>query len=212
MSCTALLFITLASAVVQDTTVVRSRGAGVWKTVKLVEELRIGVLEGDDSHIFGSVLGMAVARDGSMFVADMPGQRIRLYGREEKLEWDARARHTNQRLSPGDASYGVTVPAVKPAYHDFSVGEDGRIWVRRYVAAQKRTDLPPPRGTNPPPPISWREPPTFDVFEPGGRFLGTVVLPHRTYLWVRRGNSLWGTTRGALDETYIVRYRLEVTS
>jgi hypothetical protein len=105
----------------------------------------------------------------------------------------------------------VNVPSVKPVFHDLSIGDDGRIWVRRYVAAQKRNDLPAPRGANPPPPITWREPPTFDVFEPSGRFLGTVVLPHRTYLWIRKGATMWGVTHGEFDEIYIVRYRLETS-
>jgi len=88
------------------------------------------------------------------------------------------------------------------------VDDDGRIWVDRYVAAVKRTDLPGPRGDNPPPPITWREPRTFDVFEPAGRFLGTVVMPRHTTVWLRRGNLMWGTVRGEFDETCVVRLRL----
>jgi hypothetical protein len=79
--------------------------------------------------------------------------------------------------------------------------------VYRYVAAQKQASAPRPSNSALPP-ITWREPPTFDVFEPSGRFLGTVVLPAKTQLFLMRGNQLWGTTRGELDETYIVRYRL----
>ncbi|MEX2281150.1 MAG: hypothetical protein WEE89_01555 [Gemmatimonadota bacterium] len=59
------------------------------------------------------------------------------------------------------------------------------------------------------PPRLWREPRTFDVFDAGGRFLGTVVAPRHTQFEFRRGLQLWGVTRGEFDEQYVVRYRIE---
>jgi hypothetical protein len=126
-------------------------------------------------------------------------------GREEKSEWNARARFYDRS---GGALSGVQIPDTKPAFRAVRVDNDGRIWVDRYVEAQKRTDLPPPRGNPPPPPITWREPRTFDVFEPTGRFLGTIAPPPTTRILFTRGNTLWGTRRGELDETYVVRFRL----
>ncbi len=128
--------------------------------------------------------------------------------RAERAEWQARADYYSKR-EPRGASAGVRVPAIKPAFRQIDVDEDGRIWVYRYVAAQKQAIAARPSNSALPP-ITWREPPTFDVFQPDGRFLGTVVLPSRTQLFLMRGNLLWGITRGELfEETYIVRYRLE---
>jgi hypothetical protein len=73
------LILAISLGLEQDTTRVVSRGPGVWKTAKLVEELRFGALEENDPYIFGDVVGMTVGTDGSMFVADMPGRRLRMY-------------------------------------------------------------------------------------------------------------------------------------
>jgi hypothetical protein len=89
-----------------------------------------------------------------------------------------------------------------------SVDADGRIWIDRYVAAVKRNDIKANRPDQPPA-LTWREPRTFDVFDPAGRFLGTVAAPRNTRFLYARGNQLWGVTRGEFDENYVVRYRLE---
>jgi hypothetical protein len=128
--------------------------------------------------------------------------------RDERHEWQEIADFLT-RQTPRGASAGVRVPEVKPALRSVSVDRDGRIWVDRYVAAVKRTDIPP-RPANPdrPPQLTWREPRTFDVFEPSGRFLGTIVAPPQTrFLW-QRGSTVWAVVRGTMDENYVVRYRL----
>lgn len=88
------------------------------------------------------------------------------------------------------------------------MGEDGRIWVERYVEAKERPGPPRAEGDQRPRRV-WREPRTFDVFEPDGRILGTVVLPEDTYIFVRRGRHVWGTYRDESDVSYIIRLRLE---
>ena len=128
--------------------------------------------------------------------------------RGERSEWQARADFYTRR-TPRGASAGVQVPEVKPAIRAVSSDRDGRVWVDRYVAAVKRTDLPP-RPANPdrPPPLTWREPRTFDVFEPSGRFLGTVVAPPQARILWQSGSTVWAVVRGDMDENYVVRYRL----
>ena len=53
-----------------DTTIVRSHGGSVWDSVALVEELRIGVLQGDEEEMFGNVQVIAPDRHGGVYVFD----------------------------------------------------------------------------------------------------------------------------------------------
>lgn len=134
-------------------------------------------------------------------------QPVRLT-RGERAQWQARADFYSRTLSPGDASHGVQIPDEKPPLRSVDVDHDGRIWVNRYVAAEERTDVEPQRDPERPPALTWREPPTFDVFEPSGRFLGTVKAPRNVRILWRHGDVLWGVLRGRFDEDYVVRYRL----
>ena len=59
------------------------------------------------------------------------------------------------------------------------------------------------------PPARWRERPVFDVFEPNGRFLGTVELPIRARFMEARGDHVWAVDRDELGVEYVVRYRIE---
>lgn len=131
--------------------------------------------------------------------------------REERAEWQGRADFYT-RQNPGSVSAGVQIPEVKPALRFIQVDRDGRIWVNRYVEAEKRTDVQPRSDPDRPPALTWREPPTWDVFEPGGRFLGTVVTARGVRILVRQGDELWGVARGEFDEDYVVRYQLVTNS
>lgn len=65
----------------QDTLVVVADHAPAWgPTPTLVEELRIGVLEGDVDFVFGRIRGVAVDTSGVMWVADSQGPSLRRYG------------------------------------------------------------------------------------------------------------------------------------
>ena len=128
--------------------------------------------------------------------------------RGERSDWQARADFYTRR-NPRSASSGVQVPEVKPALRSVSVDQDGRVWVDRYVPAVKRSDIDPrPASPDRPPPLTWREPRTFDVFEPSGRFLGTIVAPPQARFVWQSGSTLWAVVRGEMDENYVVRYRL----
>lgn len=128
-------------------------------------------------------------------------------GAEERAEWQGRADFYTRRGGPRSASSGTVIPAEKPAFRDLVVGDDGRIWVHRYAQATKRPLSRPPSDTLPPP-LTWREIPTFDVFEADGRFFGTVILPEDTRVLARRGAQLWGVQVNAAKESFVVRYRM----
>ena len=136
----------------------------------------------------------------------------------ERREWEEWATYMenlqrrqftgNKVLQPTPVrAKSYSIPTVKPAYSELLSDADGRIWVRRYVAAvsrpgdkRKAGDLRPRRV--------WREQPTFDVFEADGRFLGVVTLPWDARFEDAMGMSIWATVTGELGEETIVRYEI----
>jgi hypothetical protein len=61
-------------------TIIRADGPGEWNSPpRLVEELRIGLLEGNDDYIFGYLSHIAVSSEGTIYVADGIGPRLRMY-------------------------------------------------------------------------------------------------------------------------------------
>ncbi len=87
------------------------------------------------------------------------------------------------------------------------IGKDGRVWVHRHVAAEWR-DLPPRKPGDERPLLAWREPVTFDVFNPDGTFLGTVVLPENSKFVIAKDRALWGIVTGD-DGEQVVRWKIE---
>jgi hypothetical protein len=144
-------------------------------------------------------------------------------GREERAEWLAWARWFEERAAnptsndprvilPAPRQVRYEVPEAKPAFSELRTDSQGRFWVKRYVAAQRRVvrEQATPPGTPARPTRSWHEPPTYDVFEPQGRFLGTVTLPWDARFYDARDRQIWATVSGEFGETYVVRYRIEV--
>ncbi len=133
-------------------------------------------------------------------------QRVPL-SQEERRDWQAISAYVGRQYrEQGVESAMRPLPEVKPVFQGLYVGEDGRIWVHHHVEATRREVPPRTPGT---PPLNWREPVTFDVFEPTGVFLGTVVLPQDVRVLVWRGNQMW---RIHLDADYVervVRLRVE---
>lgn len=141
------------------------------------------------------------------------GRVVRVSRRAERPNVTAEEREQFERISaylerPGDSSY-PPIPGAKPIFRTLSADIDGRVWVQRYTTSynykysqaerEERGDRPL---------IEWREAQVYDVFEPAGRFLGTVELPRRTQLQFARGDRLWAVQVGEFDEPYVVRYRL----
>lgn len=132
----------------------------------------------------------------------------------ERRERQAQIEQTMRRLDPNWNWTGAPIPATKPAYERFLIGEDGRIWVRISTPSEPipADELPTPRvAPNAPPPVilTTREPVVFDVFEADGRYLGRVRVPSRARLLRVRGNTAWGTQRDEDDVQYAVRFRVE---
>lgn len=66
--------------VVGDTTIVRTLGVGVWgDSVRLVEEVAIGALDGAEEYLFGRVGDLAVDADGGIYVFDGQVPALRYY-------------------------------------------------------------------------------------------------------------------------------------
>jgi len=84
---------------VGDTLVVRTVGVPDSVTLRLVEELRIGELEGAEEYTFGNVLSIAPAHDGGAYVWD---SRMRLL-----RQYDATGRYVRQvgRRGEGPGEY-----------------------------------------------------------------------------------------------------------
>jgi hypothetical protein len=143
-----------------DTTVVRTVDGSAWDDPQLVEDLRIGVLDGAEEYMFGNVTLIAVTSDGTIVVFDSHGPEIRRYSRDGVyLGLVGRAgagpgeyRHpVAMQIGPGDRLYvwdpaNTRISVYSPdgvferswqvpsgqwyAYNDLVVTTDGRIYVR----------------------------------------------------------------------------------
>jgi hypothetical protein len=121
-----------------------------------------------------------------------------------------------RRNYPGWKWNGPPIPDHKPAYWQFHVADDGRIWVQvpapsyRYMdpAEQKAEEERLNRTV-----VPFREPVRFDVFEPTGEYLGRVSTPEGfSPRWpppVFRGDTVWAITRDEYDVQRLNRFHLE---
>jgi hypothetical protein len=134
-------------------------------------------------------------------------------GAAEKADAEARATGNMRQSLPTWRWNGPPIPDRKPAFNAFFAGLDGRIWVLRPAPGEPipvdQLDKPRDVGNGVVvPPQRFREPVVFDVFEPDGRFLGTVRAPDGFSQWPRpvaRGDFLWGIVRDALGVNTIRR-------
>ncbi len=147
--------------------------------------------------------------DGTVTVErEVAPARIRA---EEGDEWRAfrqaviemsRARGIDPQYDPDP------IPDTKTYFRRLFVGDDGRIWVFRCVEAVKRDDVFPHPDRPERPSLTWREPWTFDVFEPDGTFLGSVRVPELFEPFVFRGDRIWGALIDADGVERVVRLRV----
>jgi hypothetical protein len=129
-------------------------------------------------------------------------------GPQERTQWEALADFVvmrGERL--GFSVERVRIPDTKPFFSGVFAGVDGLIWVRRHVEAIQ-TPPAPHFGAPDRPPVTWVEPPVFDVFEPDGRFRGSVRLPMNTRPYVFGENQVWGVQTDSDGVEQIVRFRL----
>jgi hypothetical protein len=141
---------------------------------------------------------------GAVLVVERPWTPVPV-GREESANWKAWSDYFNQR-DRGE-KYPYAIPATKPAYKSIDVDLDGRIWVSVYTAAEKR-DIPPRAAGDKRPLLVWRQRATYDVYDPGGVYLGRVVLPWLTGMIEARGDNVWVMGKGPDDEQIITVYRM----
>lgn len=72
--------LTVERDTVGDTVVVRTVAGSAWgDSVRLVEELRVGELDGSDEYTFGEIRELVVGRDGTMYVYDAAVKALRAY-------------------------------------------------------------------------------------------------------------------------------------
>ena len=86
------------------------------------------------------------------------------------------------------------LPHEKPPVEWFFLDDEGRAWVARATTRDETTRA-------------------FDVFNPVGQFLGTVMAPFRLQMSpqpIVRGGMLYGVARGELDVPYVVRAAIRV--
>ena len=127
---------------------------------------------------------------------------------EERAEHEARRSWTIEHEAQFFPVLPPPVPDFKPFFRDFYFGDDGTIWVHRFVEAEKVSPPDVDSGAGGRPPLTWREPIVFDVFEPDGAYLGEVRVPPRTNPMVFHRERVWGLQAGEFGETYVVRFRL----
>lgn len=127
---------------------------------------------------------------------------------EERRQWEAISDYFEERPSVERGAY-PSIPDVKPVIRHLFADMEGRIWVARYAQAEHRPHTPEEkaeRGNRPD--FEWRQPLVWEVFSPGGSFLGRVTLPPRTTLVAARGDLVWGVQWGEFREDYVVRLRI----
>ncbi len=84
------------------------------------------------------------------------------------------------------------IPSTKPAAEDFFRDDEGNLWVEPVTAREEQGKV-------------------FDVFDPEGRFLGTVRLPFVLSMNpppIVRRSVLYGVTEDELEVPYVVRARI----
>jgi hypothetical protein len=130
-------------------------------------------------------------------------------GEEERAQWKAVLDYM-ESVSPSTATRFEPIPSQKPSFKALWVDDSGRIWVHRYVSA---VHVPPSPIRQPKrqglPVLKWLEPPVWDTYDERGMILGSITLPLTAVLVASRGSRVWVIEHGALDESYLVRYRIE---
>lgn len=137
---------------------------------------------------------------------------------DERVEWEAWARHFTDRARAPLSNDRVVqtaptrvptyiIPKTKPAFSSLRSDRDGRTWVRKYIAAVSRPGDARKSGDTRPRRV-WREPTTYDVFDPNGKFFGTVELPWDARFEDASDMTVWATVTGELGEELVVRYRI----
>jgi hypothetical protein len=101
------------------------------------------------------------------------------------------------------------IPPVKPPYDWIETGLNGRLWVR---VPGESVRVGPGERSRAPFAEGWFESPSYDLFEPDGRYLGRVPLPDREVavsLMQMRGDTAWARSSNADGAPIVVRYVID---
>lgn len=184
-----------ATASAQDTTVASADNPPVWgERVRLIEDLRIGTLDGPEKYLFGRVAAVAARpSDGMIFVLDAQvpiirqydadGRFVRNVGREGEGPGEYRRVSGMEilpdgRLAVWDGNEGrITVYDTAGSYdashrlggnlipsESFGIDDDGNF----YVAVRDRSRTP---GSG------FSSPYTFIALSPSGDSIGSIPCP-----------------------------------
>jgi len=127
----------------------------------------------------------------------------------EREEERARITYSMRQTEPGWSWSGPAIPETKSPILALFIPGDGRIWVRIPVASEviPTEDLPVRRDTLAPV-MHYRTPVAYEVYAPGGHFLGRVDFPPRTRLIDARDNFVWAIGQDENDLPAVVRFRV----
>ena len=123
----------------------------------------------------------------------------------ERAEWEAFANYFARR--DGGTSPPATIPRVKPALRDLFFDAAGRLWVNVYTRAEKRVIPPRPKGDERPL-LTIREVNAYELFDPGGTFLGRLELPPQSRLMAVAGDRIWVRTEAEGGDYILTRFRI----
>jgi hypothetical protein len=150
--------------------------------------------------------------DGRQTVVEKVWDRVPVDPAEARW-YRARTTAELRTTLPGWAWNGREIPRYKPPYTDFLADQSGRIWLRRHgpgIHLEEGIDDPEDRAeftTHP----AWQETWTFDVFDLGGRFLGSVDAPEG-YQYLTdpfiRDDMVVALVQSEEGVQYVKRYRL----
>jgi hypothetical protein len=112
---------------------------------------------------------------------------------------------------------GPEIPRVKPAVSALVISDDGRIWARLHQPAvlDRAVQIPSAPTTHPDSSTPgteragrrWAEPVLFDIFEPGGQYVGQISVPSSVSVRAIRGDTVWGVVTDATGVQTVKRYR-----
>jgi hypothetical protein len=119
---------------------------------------------------------------------------------DEATWWRSRAEFFSamDRLS-------YTIPEVKPAVRRFGWDRGGRLWVERYVEAEREEPhFAAEQGAMP-----LVEPGTYDVFGRDGAYLWSITMPARTVLLGTFGDTVLAATRYGPGDRRVTVYQIQ---
>lgn len=153
-----------------------------------------------------------IAADGSHSLLVRPETPVELVG-PEVVQWEEWSRFISEKTLGARESF-PPVPSRKPFFRDLLVDDSRRLWVSRYTPAvfraQNEWEARSRRG--PAPRFEWRDLPRWDVFSPGDRYCGFVVLPFSTSLLGGAGEFAWGVQEAPNSTEHFVVWRLHLAT